>query len=214
MLVAVGLGAFAVFAVFGLALRGESTRAIVQRAPCLSEPAGVACQESKRVSDRKRSIADSCIAFRKVDHAGRLLRLTRCVERSSRPRSLNTDAVRSAEPSGDASQPAPVADQPSEPGVRPGGGGGGTDRRTDQPSRPNAPSVPDQSSPATPTPASAAPAEPPASVSTPPAAPPASTPPSDPGKPTIEEVGEMVQETGNSLGPVTCAATSLLHPCP
>ena len=40
----------------------------VEKSPCLDAPAGKPCQKSKRKSDRKRSIADTCIAFWKVGY--------------------------------------------------------------------------------------------------------------------------------------------------
>jgi hypothetical protein len=58
--------------------KNETRITNVERSACAQDPDGEDCQRIKRESDRQRSVADSCIAFEKVDRDGRLLRLTRC----------------------------------------------------------------------------------------------------------------------------------------
>jgi hypothetical protein len=109
----------------------------VQQSPCTINPASVACQTSKRESDRERSLADTCIPFRKAltRHAYRVV--TRCPYRKGVVAQNSQNASQPPGPSGGNDQDRPGRPQvPDEPD------------RPDNPSRPSNPEPP--SKPSTP----------------------------------------------------------------
>lgn len=136
-------------------VRGETTRNIVERSPCVIDPASAGCQTAKRESDRAQNLRDACIQPRNYMTPAAFRALTRCPQPArgaSRGRPDEDDAVdlatpgmdgRSDAPSpggdpgavdpGDAGQaPAPPGDDDGPPpddgggDPDPGPGGGGT----------------------------------------------------------------------------------------
>jgi len=80
----------------------------VERSACAKAPGSAECQRIRRLTDRKRNIADTCIAFFKVGYP--------CPAPGS---GVKAPAVRG----GDALQPAQAGQQPAP---APAGGGGGS----------------------------------------------------------------------------------------
>jgi len=206
MLVALGLGAFATAAVVGVALRGESTRRIVEHSPCFEYPAGEACQQVKRETDQARSVRDTCIAFWKVDYP--------CPKPGSRASrevasAGSTFEGTAADAAGGGSRPAP-AGSPST----------GTDPPRGQKDHGSASPSPVGPAPPSPT-NSGAPAGSSPSADTSPAAGPAvpEAGPEPSGQngvipSTVEAAGNAVEQAGNAASQVLCTAPSVLHPCP
>lgn len=181
ILVALGLGGVAVFASGGTFFRGENTRDIVTRSPCVSQPAGVDCQRSKRESDEARSVRDICIQFWKVGYP--------C------PKPDSGVTIRSMR-GGDVSQPAPTAGQLSEPPASGGNGEAPPEGGSDETPTPD--KTADAGQP--PPPSTAGAGAPPVAAS-----PGSASPPPTPEKTAeqdnglVEDVGETVKETACSL---------------
>ena len=123
----------------------------VERTACAKAPNSEECQRVKRRSDRARSVADSCIAFRKVGYP------------CPRPGSRVSLPVASG---GDALQPASAGQQPSPataPATEHVGGGHHHHSQQHAPQSPPASSpspAPSPSPPSTPQPESPPPAAP------------------------------------------------------
>lgn len=49
-------------------VRGEDTRSVIEHNPCFARPQSDECLRSLRVADRRRSIQDTCISFRRVGY--------------------------------------------------------------------------------------------------------------------------------------------------
>jgi|GEM_PF-3354583 len=81
----------------------------VERSACAQAPASAECQKVKRRSDRKRSIADTCIAFWKVGYP--------CPKPGSGVTAASADTT---QPGADALQPADVGQETAPTGSETG----------------------------------------------------------------------------------------------
>lgn len=189
-------------------LRGESTRKIITKSACATDPDGAECQTIKRESDEARPAADFCIGAEKIDRGGRLMALTRC-------RELERRQVRIAD--GDASSPAPVVSGggDSSPAAEGGDAEAGAPHGPGEHDHHPAPTQVD-GDPAPTARAEPDPVEQPATSSEPTSPGQSAADPGTSGlvKPALEGIGSTAQDTVDAVPPVVCAATSVLHPCP
>jgi hypothetical protein len=196
-LLALGVGVLASLVAVGALYQSQDTREIIYRSPCLLNPAGEECQQAQRRADLQRSIADTCIPFRRAGYVpcpkGRKRQVdsreARRLENGSRGEA--TSGLGRADrppPGGDTARPGertsggtekpprsrkpqPQADSP----VQPNGHAPAPLPETDSDAQPNAPSVPDQF-------------------------PPPSSPPSKPG---------LLGDPGGLVGDVVCVVNRL-----
>lgn len=164
-------------------LRGEDTRAIVERDPCLVDPGGRLCQQSSRDADRHQTLRDACIRPRIFLTADAYRSQTRCPEREETADGPATSSRPDGEPAAEPGSTGGTA-----PADDPGGSSGGDG---DGPAQPPTSRPPTQPPPVTPSPP-----------------PLGDTPPS-----ASDQVGGGLGETIDGVTGAACQVTDLLGVC-
>lgn len=184
----------AVVAVTAL-LRGEDTRNIIERDPCLIDPGGHLCQQTQREADRHQTLRDACIRPRIFMTDSAYDELTRCPDRRRTDGSA-TNPGAGGEPAADTAGRS-GAGGPSDRGGGNGGGGGAG-------GEPGPPDAPPQAPPAPAPPPSPSPPEPPA-------APPS---PSPSPAPTLgDQVAAAADDAVDAATGAACNLTTPLGVC-
>ena len=134
------IGLFCALAV--VAVRSEDTRdvtnRIVQESPCTADPASRECQQVKRESDKERSLADTCIPFRKALTATAFDEFTRCPGEGVVRQTSGSSPTQQPGPSGGRSE-TPVVPPKTE---QPENGNGHPEAPGNPPPEPTAPNNP------------------------------------------------------------------------
>jgi hypothetical protein len=193
------IGFICIAVTFAIVDIGQESRITnIERSACVKDPAGEACQRSKRQSDRQRSLADTCIAFWKAGYpcpkpgskASRRV-VEPALAGEGRPQSASAPPLGDSDSDPTPANPASGGDVAPGKG-EPGGLGGGHE----------SPPKPPQSSPG---------AESGGQASGPSVAPETAPSSTQPKQPLREGVQSVLEDAGSTIKGTGEAATAL--PC-